>query len=285
MIDQSRRYYTLSVIISVLSAAAAAVWLFTDLYRDNLWVSSQLRGNDVITLFVAVPMLLAGMYFTRRGSLRGLLVWLGGLWYVFYNYMFYLFGAAFNEFFLVYTALFALSTLALIFMLARIDVKRIAQHFSRRTPARPISGYMLFWAVFLGGLWIVQSVGFIVTGQLPQSIIDAGGQTNIVFAIDLGIMIPALILGAAWLWKRQPWGYVLAVIMNIKGATYALALVMMSIFSLQNNVPGAADLLPLWIFFTLASLVATGFLLMNLKAREGAESSVKRRAVPVRQSG
>jgi hypothetical protein len=276
MKDRNQPNHILSMIIAGLSAAAAAAGLFTSLYRDNLWVSSQLRGNDVITLFIATPMLLAGMHYARRGSLRGLLVWLGGLWYMFYNFMFYLFGAAFNELFLVYTALFALSTLALIFTLTKIDVDLIAEQFNKRTPVRWVSGYMLFWAIFLGGLWVVQSVAFILTGQLPQSIIDSGGQTNVVFAIDLAIMIPALILGAVWLWKRQPWGYVLAVIMNIKGATYASALIMMSIFSLQNNVPGATDLLPLWIFFTLASLIATGFLLGNMNAGAENASGVKR---------
>jgi hypothetical protein len=272
----------LSWIIAALSAAASATGLFTALYRDNLWVSSQLRGNDVVTLFVALPMLLAGMLFARRGSLRGLLVWLGGLWYTFYNYMFYLFGASFNEFFLIYTALFALSTLALIFTLIKIDARQIALLFNARTPVRWVSGYMLFWAIFLGGLWIVQSVAFIVTGQLPQSIIDSGGQTNVVFAIDLAIMIPALILGAVWLWKRQPWGYVVAVIMNIKGATYASALIMMSIFSLRDNIPGATDLLPLWIFFTLASLIATVVLLKNMNLQGSTASAANRRAVKTR---
>jgi hypothetical protein len=141
---------------------------------------------------------------------------------------------------------------------------------------------MLFWAIFLGGLWIAQSVAFIVTGQLPQSIIDSGGQTNVVFAIDLAIMIPALILGAVWLWQRQPWGYVVAVIMNIKGATYASALIMMSIFSLRDNIPGAADLLPLWIFFTLASLIATVVLLKNMNLQGSTASAANRRAVKTR---
>jgi hypothetical protein len=268
--------YRLSIMIAILAAAVSAVGLFADgFYRDNIWVSSQLRGNDVVTLFVAVPLLLIGMRFAKRGSLRGLLVWLGGLWYVFYNYLFYLFGSAFNELFLVYTALFSLSTLTLIFTLTKIDAEHIARQFRDRAPVRWISGYMLFWAVFLGGLWIVQSVAFIITGQLPQSVIDAGGQTNVVFAIDLSIMIPALILAAVWLWKRQPWGYVLAVMMNIKGATYAFALVMMGVFAVREDIPGAADLTPLWIFFTLASLIATGFLLGNI--RSGAEQTLTRR--------
>jgi hypothetical protein len=47
---------------------------------------------------VAVMKMMTMGFAVRRGSIRGLLIWLGGLWYFFYNYMFYLFGAAFNEF-------------------------------------------------------------------------------------------------------------------------------------------------------------------------------------------
>jgi hypothetical protein len=89
-------------------------------------VSSQLRGNDVDHIVCrCFPCCWLACYFARRGSLRGLLVWLGGLWYVpSTTICSTLFGASFNEFFLVYTALFALSTLALIFtLIARIDAK------------------------------------------------------------------------------------------------------------------------------------------------------------------
>jgi hypothetical protein len=40
-------------------------------------------------------------------------------------------------------------------------------------------------------------------------------------------MIPAMLLSAIWLWQRRPWGYVLASILMVKGATYMLALMTM----------------------------------------------------------
>ena len=66
-----------------------------------------------------------------------------------YNYAFYLFGAAFNAFFLVYAALLALSIFALIFGLSSLDVEKLCRQFSPRTPVKWIGGYFLFVAVGL----------------------------------------------------------------------------------------------------------------------------------------
>jgi hypothetical protein len=86
------------------------------------------------------------------------------------------------------------------------------------------------------------------------------------------------------LWQRQPWGYVVAVIMNIKGATYASGTDHDEhLLAAATTFPGAADLLPLWIFFTLASLIATGCAAEEHEpAREGTASAANRRAVKTR---
>jgi hypothetical protein len=255
----------LSMIILALVTVTSFTGVFIDgLYRDNTWTSSQLQGADFIRLFVALPIFAAAIYFTMRGSTRGLLIWLGFLWLAVYDYAFYLFGAAFNELFLAYTAIFGLSILALIWILPVIDVSAIKRAFTDRVPTRLISGYMFFWVVFLGGLWIAQSIAFLLTGNVPQSVADSGHPTAIVFALDLGVLLPAVALAAWWLWRREPWGYVLAVMVNVKGATYALALISMGVFMERAGLE-AGGLIFLWVFFTIASLVAALGLLWNLR--------------------
>jgi len=242
--------YILSALIAVLTIAASAGGLFLDgLYRDNTWAAAQWYGNDLVTLVIAVPTLVAAMLLSMRGSQRARLVWLGMLDYTLYNYAFYLFGAAFNRFFLIYAALFTLSIFALLFGLLKLDANGIGQRFRAGTPARWISGYMLFWAVGIGGLWVGQSLSFVVTGKLPQAVVDSGHPTGVVYAVDLSLLVPFLVLGAVWLWKHRPWGYVLGVILNVKGAVYALALTAMSVSAAEAGVPGASALTPLWFFF------------------------------------
>src|SRR5581483_3659321 len=103
------------------------------LYRDNTLVTAAFRGNDLITLAVAVPGLLITLLIARGGSTRAYLIGLGLLAYMLYNYVFYLYGAAFNRFFLLYVALVALSIAALITCVLDLDPDGISQAFQPRT--------------------------------------------------------------------------------------------------------------------------------------------------------
>lgn len=267
MNNKLKASYVLSIIIIVLSLISALGGLFIDnLYRDNTFVNSAWRGNDLVTLFVAVPGLLVALFFAKRGSQRAQLVWLGMLDYMLYNFAFYLFGASFNQFFLLYVTLFTLSIYALIFLFIGIDVKAIGQKFRAKTPVKIICGYMLFVAIGLGTVYIAQSLSFVATGQLPQIVTKTGHPTSVVFALDLSLLIPVLILGAIWLFKRQPWGYVLAAIATIKGASYTLVLAVGSLLAANAGVPGASAEMPLWLGLTISNLTAAVLLLTNMES-------------------
>jgi hypothetical protein len=259
--------YVLSAIIVILTVVAAAGGLFIDdLYRDNAFATSAWQGTDLATLVLAVPILVAALIFSLRGSFRAQLIWLGMLDYMLYSYAYYLFGAAFNAFFLIYVALFTLSIFALIFGLAKVDTKGIGQRFRDSTPVRWIAGYMLFVAAGIGGLWIAQSLSFVITGQVPEFINKVAHPTSVVFALDLSLVVPFLILGAIWLWKRRSWGYLLAAILNVKGAAYMLTLAIVSISAVQAGFAESSAELPLWGILGLGFLAASLFLLGNVES-------------------
>ena len=262
--------YVLSTIIAILTIVASAGGLFlSDLYRDNLLVTAGWFGNDLVTLAVAAPMLIAALILSMRGSQRAQLVWLGMLDYTLYNYAFYLFGAAFNRFFLIYVALFTLSIFALIFGLAKLDISAISQKCHARTSVRWISGFMLFVALGLTGVYVAQSLGFVATGQLPDIVVKSGHSTSVVFALDLSLVVPFFVLGAIWLWQRRPWGYVLAVIVNVKGAVYMLALSAVTVSAVQAGASKDLSQVALWGFIGAGSLIASLFLLGNLNLQIG----------------
>ena len=258
--------YVLSAIIVILMIVASAGGLLINgLYRDNLLVTSGWYGNDLVTLLVATPVLVVALILSMRGSQRAQLVWLGTLDYTLYNSAFYLFGAAFNSLFLIYVALFALSIFALIFGLATLNVKGISEQFRTSTPVKWISGYMLLLALFLGGFHISLSLSYIFTGQVPQMIVVVGHPTNIIAALDLSMVVSVYVLGAIWLWKRQPWGYVLATIANVKGAVYMLALAASTLSAVQAGATEDLTLVALWGFIGVASLIVSLLLLGNLE--------------------
>ncbi len=264
MFLKQRPALILSTLIAILSILASAGGLLLEgLYRDNAFVTTTWLGNDAVTLFLAAPILVAAMVFAASGSLRAQLIWLGALDYMLYNYAFYLFGAAFNAFFLVYAALLALSIFALVFGLANLELKTICQRFSPRAPLKWIGGYFLFVAAGLGLVYIAQSVAFIVTGQVPAIVAITQHPTNVVFALDLTLLIPWLIIGAVWLMQRRPWGYVISAILSVKGPLYTLVLAMNSILVVRAGISETSEL-PLWGTLTILGLIASVLFYANL---------------------
>jgi hypothetical protein len=261
-----RTLIVLSFLIAALMALASATGLFWPaLYRDNLLVTNAFRGNDLVTLALAVPLLVVGIVLGQRGSARWRLIWLGMLFYALYNYCFYLFAAAFNLAFVTYVLLLTLPTVALIVGLVGLDVKILAVRFSARTPVRWIAGFMLLFGALLAFLWLSRIVGFVSSGQVPQDVLQTGHPTAVVYALDLGILVPALLVSAVLLWQRRPWGYALATIVLAKASTYGLALIGMSLFAHLAGQPDAWQMVGLWVALDVGALAATAVLLANLR--------------------
>src|SRR5215204_6649040 len=142
--------FILSAVLAVLMVVQSVLGrVFPGQYRDAQWIRLTWVGNDWLTLAVAVPLLVASLLLSRRGSVRGLLLWLGTLGYGAYNYAYYMLGAALNAFFPLYIAPLVLSVVTLIFMLSRIDVAGAAVGFRTKTPVRIVGGYLVFVAVGL----------------------------------------------------------------------------------------------------------------------------------------
>jgi hypothetical protein len=57
----------------------------------------------------------------------------------------------------------------------------------------------------------------------------------------LGLLVPTEILAAVLLWRRAPWGYVLATVTLLFGAVYQLNYMTALIFQPNANVPGATS--------------------------------------------
>jgi hypothetical protein len=258
--------FNLSILIAVLASITSAGGLFLKgLYQDNLFVTSAWKGNDLITLLLGVPILVMTMIFSRYGSRKALLVWMGILDYMLYSYAFYLFGATFNWFFLLYAALLSLSMFALLFGLTNLDASHISRGANPGMPVKWIAAYMLFVAVGLTLIYVIQSLGFIFTGRVPAIVALTGHPTSIVFALDLTLVVPFLILGGIWLVQRKPWGFILAGIYTVKGPLYTLVLTAGSLWAANAGVEGAGAEAPLWVTLTILGLIACILFYRNIR--------------------
>jgi hypothetical protein len=66
-----RSAYVLSAVIAALAAIASAGGLLIDgSYRDNTLVKAAWYGNDLVTLVLGVPVLVAALWLSIRGSQR-----------------------------------------------------------------------------------------------------------------------------------------------------------------------------------------------------------------------
>jgi hypothetical protein len=257
----------LSYLIAGLALLASAGGLLIDgLYRGTAFVISTWLGNDIVTLAVAVPLLLGAVIRAARGSARAQLVWIGMLDYMLYNFGFYLFGAAFNWFFLIYVLLFALSIWALILALMSLSVDQLAAGFGPRTPVRMIAGFMAFVGVTLLVVYFLQWLGFVTSGEVPSIVDMSGHPTNLVLALDLSIVVPVMLVGAVLLSQRRPWGYVLAAMGNVKGAVYMLALSAATFTAFQAGTVDSIVEVSLWLSIGVGSASAAIVQLRNLQS-------------------
>ncbi|HSP23161.1 MAG TPA: hypothetical protein VLQ20_12640, partial [Planococcus sp. (in: firmicutes)] len=226
---KNKTFLLVSLLIALMAGISSWGGLFVEgLYRDNELVVAAWQGNDLVTLFIVVPMLLVSLFYSLRDSKKGRLFWMGSLWYMVYNYMFYLFGAAFNVFFLLYAALFVFSVYTLIFALIQTDVQEWSRSFGENLPFKTVSVFMLLFAALLGGMWIALSLSFVFTGQVHESISQTDHPTAVVFAVDLTLLIPSLIVSGVLLWQKNRWGPIVGSVVLVKATAYGLALIIMT---------------------------------------------------------
>src|SRR6056297_4256288 len=97
-------------------------------------VAVQGIGQDYVTFFLAIPLLIFGLFKALKGMLRWRLFLAGVLGYFFVNYWFYTAMGMYNALFLIYVSLMGLTFISLFTVLFGVDLKSIQEKFSSKTP-------------------------------------------------------------------------------------------------------------------------------------------------------
>jgi hypothetical protein len=85
-----------AAILVLVTSIAGLVFGQRGLYVPNPATMPAFLGQDALSLIVGLPLLLGAVTLARRGSLGGLLVWMGALFYITYSYAFYPLSPEFN---------------------------------------------------------------------------------------------------------------------------------------------------------------------------------------------
>lgn len=258
-----------SAIVTMASvvASVAGLWIGGMYQDDTSWATAALRGGDLVTLVVGVPILVLSMVLAGRGSTRARIVWIGALAYSLYNFAFYVFGAAFNDLFLVHVVGFSASIFALILTGTNLDASAIARAYRMRASVRVVAGFLFLVGVVFAALWSILSISYAVTGRLSLGAAPLEGM-HTVFAIDLSLMVPGMALAGVLLWRGTPWGYVTGAAMSVFGAIYQLNLAAAGWFQANAGVEGVKRVDPVSAVFVLAFLVAAAIMIRELRAVE-----------------
>jgi hypothetical protein len=247
----------LSYAIGTLTVVAAGGGLFIEgLYRDSDFIKTAWLTNDLVTL-LHIPALPVAIYYHQKGEVRGQLIWLGLMLYIFYNYAFYLFGASFNWFFLLYTSLFTLSLSGLIIGLLHLDLESLRSRSPRSRVRKVVAIFLALIGASLGIVEISECVRYILTGGEPKI-------PPLILALDISLVIPTCLIAAILLWKNQPWGIVLGTMMLVKSFAYGLVLVSGTIRIALTGVGPWDTLLPFYIFVCAGGVAFGAVLLKNL---------------------
>ncbi len=256
------------LVLVPLLVAAAGAGLLLDVYAgETAFGRNGFRGADLVTLVVEVPVLVAALVAARRGSVRGTLVLLGALAYVTYQYA-YVFAYRWNVLFPVYVTLLSLSAFTLTGVLLRTDADRVRAVFDDHAPVRAVRVFLAVVAVALAVMESAQVVVAMVSRDVPRMVTDSGHPTAPVYVMDLGLVVPLLVLAVVLLGRRAPWGFVLAPMLLYKCAAIGLGLLAANVVALAGG--GRTDGVLNVVWAVVATGGAVGLLALLQHAGAGA---------------
>jgi hypothetical protein len=223
-----------SFLISILMVAVSIAGLR---YRTFIYPTEELVQtfvpNDVVNLLIGLPVLLGSMWLALRGKWIGPLLWMGALFFVFYNYTAYVFAVPLNWVFVVSLFLMLLSAYTLIALVAMVDGKAIQEKLTGAVHEKFAGGVL----AGLGLLFFFRVIGVFVNA------INTGetlAKTEVAVNIADFLITPAWIVGGILLWRRRELGYVTGLGLLFQGSMLFIALIVFLLLQpLLTDVPFA----------------------------------------------
>ncbi|MEC5186190.1 hypothetical protein RCH12_003671 [Cryobacterium sp. MP_3.1] len=235
-----------------LSVVAAAAGVMMPGLYDGLVSEELLPGalaQDLISVLAGVSLsVLAAV--ARPARQRQQLLALGLLGYLFYAFGIYVIERAYNGFYLVYLAIFALAFWSLVYGAVKLRRNLMAgARLSRGLRIVSASGALLQPLMFYP-LWIVMLLPLMRERDQIDSLYS-------IFILDLAFIMPAFLILAVLVFRDQAVGLVLLPALYVLGFTLIFSL---ALAELLKPIYGTAPDLPA---LTAATLLSTLFLVIG----------------------
>jgi hypothetical protein len=210
-----------------------------------------LRGYDLVTLAVALPVLLWASTGVRRTTWPGRLTAAAVLAYLGYTYAYHLLGNGFTDLLLLHLAVIVGSITALTRMLGTLSrigsgATRSPTACSSPRAARGAATTLGVLAAALGGMWVSVCLMYAVTGNLPEGslLVETDQVVQLGIVLDLAVLVPLYGTAATLLWRGRWWGVVLGAIALVAGLLHQVSYLVALVFQDLAGVPGAVPFDP-----------------------------------------
>lgn len=253
----------LALSLAIVSIAGA---FFPETYaRDSASMGAQGVGQDLVDLFLGVPLLLISFYFAARGNRLFTLVYGGTLFYILYSFIIYCFGVYFNSYFLIYCLTLSLSLYAFIVLFSDLRGQQVEGWFEK-APVKLVSFYLILVALIFYVMWLKSLVPALINQEIPREVSDYNLLVNPVHVIDLAFALPGLIIGAVLLRKNLGLGYMIASFALVFTVLLTLALVAMVVLLVIRQIN--EDFTVAFVFggLSVCSMILSYLLFRTLKA-------------------
>ena len=203
------RILTILLSLSLAIASIAGAFFPGTYSRDSVSLGAQGVGQDLVDLFVGVPLLLISFYYAAKGSRVFTLIYGGILFYILYSFIIYCFGINFNQFFLLYCLTLSLSLFSFILLFSDLMGQGVEGWFEK-APVNLVSVYLFVVAFIFYLLWLKSIVPALIHNEVPKDVSDYNLLVNPVHVIDLVFALPGLIIGAVLIRRKLGLGYMIA---------------------------------------------------------------------------
>ena len=245
----------LAAALLLVSAAAGLA-----LGARTLYASDPLRlaliAQDAVALVFGLPLLVISAWSARRGSVRGLLCWIGALFYLAYFWFFHVVGVQLGPLLPAHIAIVSIGMYGALYLFVGLNAEAVKSRFTMRLKARSIAIFLMATAAIFAVAWLVLIVSRARAGEGLDTV------TRLVVAVDGVVLLPLMFFGGLWLWRRQPLGDVLAAVLLVKSVATFLTL---AVTSLVTWTAGG-QLMILELAAYGAGLIVASLLLFNCLA-------------------
>jgi hypothetical protein len=204
-------YFTFPLAFMIAFTAYRGIFIEAATYpleTDNWRIQS--IGQDLVDLFIIVPVLLISGIFSYRKKKIFSFIFAGTVLFIAYSYTIYCFNVHFNNLFILYCLILGLSVYAFIYSISFLRNLSADHWFYVKTPVKLVGSFLFAVALVFYFLWLKDILPFAIRNNTPDILEETGLWTNPVHVLDIALILPAFIITSILLITRKTMGYILA---------------------------------------------------------------------------